>query len=339
MLGMVNMSMTHIKGVDLNLLPALAALLEERHVTRAAVRSGLSQPAMSRTLARLRRLLDDQLLIRDGSGYVLTPRAERIQRQLDGLMPQLEMLFAAEAFDPATAKENFRIAATDYALLLFLHQVARAVNKLSPHSALRIESPRDAVFDDLVHGRLDLSFYVAAPPVGLRKELLFDDVCVCVMSADHPLAMRKRLTLDQYLRCSHLAIDIIDGEQPLIASRLAELGVARRSALTLPLLVGAPAALPGTNLVATLNRRLVDMYVDDPALAVVAAPVELEPFDYYMVWHPRLDHDPAQQWLRDTIRSVATTTVGGTSGSRSSTENFCAAHVSDARSGRLGVPE
>src|SRR5467141_3664288 len=177
MFAMVVMLVTHLEGVDLNLLPPLVALLEERHVTRAAVRSGLSQPAMSRTLARLRRLLDDQLLIRNGNGYVLTPRAERIQRQLAGVMPQLEMLFAAEAFDPATAEEHYRIAATDYALLLFLHQVAREVNKLSPHSALRIESPRDAVFDDLLHGRLDLSFYVAAPPAGLRKELLFDDVC------------------------------------------------------------------------------------------------------------------------------------------------------------------
>jgi DNA-binding transcriptional LysR family regulator len=310
MFGMVAMRVTHLEGVDLNLLPPLAALLEEQHVTRAAERSGLSQPAMSRALARLRQLLDDQLLVRDGSGYVLTPTAERIQRQLAGVMPQLETLFAAEVFDPATAEEHYRVAATDYPLLLFLHQVARDVNKLSPHSTLRIETPPDSVFDDIAHGRLDVSFYVADPPGALRHELLFDDVCVCVMSSDHPLAKRKRLTLDQYLRCSHLVIDIIDGEQPLIADRLRELGVARRAALTWPLFVGAAAALPGTNLVATLNKRLVDRYVDDPRLAVVAAPVELEPFHYVMVWHPRLDHDPAQRWLRDTIRSVAAATAG-----------------------------
>jgi DNA-binding transcriptional LysR family regulator len=111
-------------------------------------------------------------------------------------------------------------------------------------------------------------------------------------------------------------IDIVDGEQPLIADRLKELGVARRAAVTLPLFVGAPAALPDTNLVATLNKRLVDRYVDDPRLAVVAAPVELEPFHYFMVWHPRLDHDPAQQWLRDTIRSVAAATVDDPPGRR-----------------------
>src|SRR2546426_413365 len=159
MCGIVAIPLTHLEGVDLNLLPPLAALLEERHVTRAAERSGLSQPAMSRALARLRRALDDQLLVRDGTGYVLTPRAERIQRQLAGLMPRLEALFAAEVFDPATAEEHYRLAATDYPLLLFLHEVAREVSTLSPHSALRIESPRDAVFADVLHGRLDLSFY------------------------------------------------------------------------------------------------------------------------------------------------------------------------------------
>jgi len=124
MFGIGFILLTHLEGLDLNLLPPLAALLEERHVTRAAERSGLSQPAMSRTLARLRQALDDQLLVRDVTGYVLTPRAERIQRQLAGLMPRLEALFAAEVFDPARAEENYRIATTDYPLLLFFPQAA-----------------------------------------------------------------------------------------------------------------------------------------------------------------------------------------------------------------------
>ncbi len=310
MCGIVAIPLTHLEGVDLNLLPPLAALLEERHVTRAAERSGLSQPAMSRALARLRQALDDQLLVRDGTGYVLTPRAERIQRQLAGLMPRLEVLFAAEVFDPATAEENYRIATTDYPLLLFFPQAAREINKLSPHSTLRVEPYRDEVFDDMQHGTLDLSFYGAAPPSAFRHEVLFDDRCVCVMAADHPLAKRKRLTLDEYLRCSHLMIDIIDGQQPVIDNRLRELGLARRGALTLPLFVGAPAALPESNLVATLTERLMDRYGDDPAIAVVRAPIELERMEYFMVWHPRLEHDPAQQWLRDTIRAVVAATFG-----------------------------
>lgn len=320
MSDMVVMLMTHLGGVDLNLLPPLAALLEERHVTRAADRTGLSQPAMSRAMARLRKLLDDQLLVRDGGNYVLTPRAERIQRQLADLMPRLETVFAAEVFDPATADEHYRIAATDYPLLLFLPQVAREINKASPHSALRIEPYRDEVFDDMQHGRLDLTFHGDAPavPSVFRHEVLFDDVCVCMMAADHPLARRRRLTLTEYLRCSHLMIDILHGEQPVIDNHLRKLGLARRGALTLPRFIGAPAALPGTTLVATLTKRLVDRFGDDPTIAVVGAPVELEPMDYLMVWHPRLDNDPAQQWLRDTIRSVASATIGGLMSRRTS---------------------
>jgi DNA-binding transcriptional LysR family regulator len=91
--------------------------------------------------------------------------------------------------------------------------------------------------------------------------------------------------------------------------------VPRRPALTLPQHAGVPAVLPDTDLVATLNRRVVERLLrDDRSLAVVAAPVELEPFDFLMVWHPRLDHDPAQQWLRDMIRSVAKATAAGPSG-------------------------
>jgi DNA-binding transcriptional LysR family regulator len=316
MFAMIDMRMTHLDEVDLNLLPPLASLLEERHVTKAAERSGLSQPAMSRTLARLRQLLDDQLLVRDGSGYVLTPRAERIQRQLDGLVPQLETLFATEVFDPGAAEEHYHLAASDLALVLFLNQVGREVHRLSPRSALRIETPRATVFDDILHARLDLSFYFAAPPAALRQELLLDDVMGCVMAADHPLAKRKRLTLDEYLGCSHLVIDVIDGEQPLIANRLKDLGVVRRAALTLPLHALASAVLPDTTLVATLPRRFIDTYADDRALVVAAAPVEFEAFHYFMVWHPRLDHDPAQEWLRDMIRSVVALTTGGPSGRR-----------------------
>jgi DNA-binding transcriptional LysR family regulator len=158
----------------------------------------------------------------------------------------VETLFAAEVFDSATAEENYRIATTDYPLLLFFPQAAREINNLSPHSTLRVEPYRDEVFDDMQHETLDLTFYGAAPPAAFRHEVLFEDRCVCVMAADHALAKRKRLTLDEYLRCSHLMIDIIDGRQPVIDNRLRER--------------------------------------DDPAIAVVRAPVELEPMEYFMVW-------------------------------------------------------
>ena len=158
MIAIIVMHMTHLEAVDLNLLPPLAALLEERHVTRAADRSGLSQPAMSRALTRLRKLFDDQLLVRNGGSYVLTPRAERIQRQLADLMPRLETVFAAEVFDPAMAEEHYRIAATDYPLLLFLPQVARDQQGLTSLRTSNRAVPRRSVRRHAARQtRLDLS--------------------------------------------------------------------------------------------------------------------------------------------------------------------------------------
>ena len=108
------MHQTHITGVDLNLLPALAALLEERHVSRAASRVGLSQPAMSRALQRLRRIFDDTLLVSSRDGYALTPRAERIRGRVAAVLPELDALFGSEHFDPTTARESYRLALSDY---------------------------------------------------------------------------------------------------------------------------------------------------------------------------------------------------------------------------------
>lgn len=294
----------HLDGIDLNLLPPLVALLEERHITRAAERSGLSQPAMSRTLARLRQLLDDQLLVRHGSGYVLTPRAERIQRKLADVVPALELLFRTEAYDPVIADEHYRLAASDYALVLFLNEVGRIVSRLSPHSVLRIETPRTEVFDDILHAKLDLTFFFGAPPAPLCQERLLDDTLICVMSNEHPLASHKRLTLEEYLGCYHVVIDVIDGEQPLIANTLRQLGLARRASLTVPQHALVPAIIPDTHLVATMPARLIDTFASMPRVTVVPAPAELEEFHLFMVWHPRLDQDPAHEWLRELIRSV-----------------------------------
>jgi DNA-binding transcriptional LysR family regulator len=300
------MRMTNITRVDLNLLAPLAALLDERHVSRAAQRVGLSQPAMSRALQRLRATLGDELLVRDLRGYQLTPRAERIRGQLLAIMPTLDILFAAEIFDPPSAKEEFRLVGSDYAALLFGPALFQRVFQQSPHSTLRFEAWHDAVFGDLERGAIDLVFYAVAPPPGFRVELLFEERFVCLMSRDHPLADHERITLDDYLGCSHIVINILGG-QTVIDRQLETLGTPRRASLTVPYHAAAEMAVPGTMLVATLPERLVSPHVNDPVLRIVLAPIEIQRMSYLMAWHPRLDDDPAQRWLRDMIRSVTAT--------------------------------
>jgi DNA-binding transcriptional LysR family regulator len=297
--------MAHIGRVDLNLIGPLAALLEERHVSHAADLAGMSQPAMSRALQRLRHTLGDELLVRTPGGYQLTPRGERVQRRLAAILPQLETLFAPESFDPAEAAEAFQLAGTDYAASVFAPAVFQRVLRASPNSTLRFRSWRDAIFEDLEHGRVDLIFYgVSEPLPTLRTEHLFDDEFVCVMAHDHRLADQAELTLDDYLDATHVIIDTGDGGQTLIEERLERLGTARKAGLTVPYHAAAAPAVAGTSLIVTLPSRLLAAPGVDPWLRVASAPEEIRPLRYQMSWHPRLDDDPAYRWLRDTVRTV-----------------------------------
>ena len=296
---------TQLQRVDLNLLVALAVLLEERHVSRAADRIGLSQPATSRALQRLRNTLDDELLVRTRTGYQLTPRAERIQRELASVLPRLEMVFGAETFDPAVATDSFRVLGTDYMTSVLGPGVFRRMFREAPGTSLTFKQWHDGVFEDVAHGLADLAFTGISSGPELRSELLFEETFGCLLSVDHPLASRATLTLDEFLGVAHCVVDVLQGEQSSVDRRLSELGAHRVAALSVPYHTAAVLAVPGTPLVATLPTRLLSR-VDDPGVRVVGAPVEVATMPYLMSWHARLDDDPAQRWLRDIVRVVAT---------------------------------
>jgi DNA-binding transcriptional LysR family regulator len=298
---------TRLQRVDLNLLVVLAALLDERHVSRAADRIGLSQPATSRALQRLRRTLGDELLVRTRDGYQLTPRAERLRRELAGILPRLEVLFGAERFDPATATDRFRLMGTDFTTSVLGPGLSRRMFREAPGTSVTFRQWHYGVFDDVSHGLVDLAFSGVSVDPALRSELLFEDQFVCLMSATNPLADRDALTLQDFLDAAHVMVDVLRGEQSAVDRRLAELGHRRESALSVPYHTAAVLAVPGTHLVATLPARLLST-LDDPALRVVAAPPEVAPMPYLMTWHPRIDDDPAQRWLRDLVRMVAAET-------------------------------
>lgn len=295
---------TQLQRVDLNLLVALAALLDERHVSRAADRIGLSQPATSRALQRLRHTLDDELLVRTRSGYQLTPRAERIQRELTAIIPRLEMVFGAERFDASTATDRFRLAGTDFTTSVLGPGLLRRMFREAPGTSMTFQPWHDVVFSDLAHGLVDLVFAAVSVDPGLRSELLFEERFVCLMSAEHPLADRDALDLDEFLTASHVVVDVLQGEQSAVDRRLTELGHHRRATLSVPYHTAAVLAVQETDLVATLPSRLL-AGLADPRLTVVDAPAEVAPMPYLMFWHPRLEDDPAQRWLRDLVRLVA----------------------------------
>jgi DNA-binding transcriptional LysR family regulator len=302
---MVVMQQAHINQVDLNLLPPLVALLEERHVSRAAGRVRLSQPAMSRALHRLRRQFGDELLVRGPDGYSLTPRAERIRTQLATAVTQLEQLFAAETFDPATAAQSFRLAVSEYTFSAFGPALVRTILTQSPNSTVTCEPVDAHVFDKLDAGTIDLLIYGRPPPDRYRSQHLFTDRYVCVVAAEHPVARRNSVSLPQYRRWPHLIVDV---GQPAIDRALEAHGAPRRIAASMPYHVLAASILPGTALLLTVPARLVPHFADPDRTRVLDAPRELGDLQFYAVWHPRLDDDPSHSWLRRIVGFVAAPT-------------------------------
>lgn len=297
----------HMPHSDLGLLHdlrALSVLLEERNVTRAALRFHLSQPAMSRTLQRLRGLFDDELLVRSGGDYELTPRARAMQHELALLLPRLQNFVAGKEFDPATATGIVRIIGTDYTTSTLGPHLLPKLFLAAPDLEVRIEPREHDSYTALEGGRADIALSVLRPAAPLRWEQLFTDDLVCVVDRDHP--ERDRFSLADYTAARHVAVTVIDQEQPMIERWLQTRGHSRTAAVRVPHFVSALAALPGTPLVATIPRRLAKLLAAaDPRVRLVEAPEGLDPFPYGMVWHPRLETDPTHTWLRGMIRAAA----------------------------------
>src|SRR5215467_2806100 len=172
---MVSMQNTHLTRFDLSLLQALYALLEERHVTRAAKRCFLSQPAMSRALERLRDMLHDPLLVRSGRTYQLTVRGERLLQELNSLMPRLDALVRGEAFEPVRSRERFRMALTDHASAVLLPTLLERLRAEAPSIYLDVSAWQSRTYDDVVAGRLDVALSAEAVPGSLEADVLYKE--------------------------------------------------------------------------------------------------------------------------------------------------------------------
>jgi DNA-binding transcriptional LysR family regulator len=294
----------HIENADLNLLKALDVLLEERHVSRAAARFHLSQSAMSRTLSRLRETFGDELLVRTTRGYELTPRARAIQQELEFILPRLRALVRGGEFDPATSTDSIRINCTDYAVTVVGGRLFGRLFEQAPHLSLTIEPLSPRTYDEIEHGRVDLALSPVQPPAGLHWQPLFEEDYVCVVAADHPVT-DERFTLERLAEFPRVSVVVLPQQLMVIDRRLAELGVSQRSGLRVPYFEAAFTALPGTRLVALVPRRLVEARRADDSVRLVEAPAELSaPFPYGMVWHPRLNSDPAHVWVRALVAEV-----------------------------------
>jgi DNA-binding transcriptional LysR family regulator len=302
------MQLTHLRNADLNLLPALLVLLEERQISKAANRFNLSQPAMSRILQRLRQTFDDELLIRTAEGYELTAKARALQDELQTSLGQLDRMLRGEVFDPATATDTFRICCPDHASLAFAPVLAERLARDAPQTKLEIIAWHEKAFSDAIRGRLDLVLWANEVPPPLESELLVEDRMVCVMSANHPIG-EDEFTLEKYLAYPHVHVTVKAERQYSIAGQLAHHGARRHIALRVPYFGAAVLSVAGTQLIATVPHWATYSYRDNTSIRIVEPPVPLQRPRNLMAWHPRMNAAPAHKWFRGIMLEAVATLV------------------------------
>ena len=295
----------NLAGIDANLVVALGALLRERNVSRAAKRLGLGQSATSHALARLRRLFDDELLVRAGRELVLSDRAESLIEPCASAVAELERLFAPPApFEPRSARRKFRIVATDNLEVYVLPRLAAILAKEAPGIELHFQSLQADWATALRRDEFDLKLGRSYPvPSGLRVEELFRDRLVCVARRGHPIG--RRLSLRQYAGLSHIVVVPGGPERTFIDEALAAAGLERRVGLTLPHFMPALFAVAASDSVLTVPSRLLST-ASPLRLRSVALPVRTGEYALSQVWAERHEADPGHRWLRQAIRRSLT---------------------------------
>ena len=296
-----------LRRVDLNLLPVLDALIGERHVTRAARKVGLSQPATSHALARLRELLGDALLVRGPGGLVPTPRALALAPRVREALELMARALADEpAFAPASARRAFHVAASDYAELVVLPGLVAALRAQAPGVELWSHPVPADPAAALADGTVDVCLVPrrGAWPAGVYERRLFDESFTCVVRYGHPAA-RRRLTLPRFCELDHLLVAPRGTTGSYVDDALAAVGRTRRVAVAVPHFLVAPHVVAATDLIATLATRVARAFEPTLGLVALSPPVELTGFTIAMVWHERGQRDPAQRWLREQVAVAA----------------------------------
>jgi DNA-binding transcriptional LysR family regulator len=309
------MDLARLSAFDLNLLVVFEVLLDERNVTRAARRLGLSQSAVSNALARLREALDDPVLVRAANGMVPTSRAVALQRQVGEALQHIGAAIDGDtSFEPARAHRTFVVAATDYVQFVLLGALVERLRKAAPGVVLQVATPaRDFPWSGLESGAVDLivtSNRAGPAPRGLHRRWLFRDTLACVLRADHPLVAHSRdLSLDDYLGLDHIeALPL--GSVGLADEILATLGRRRRIVLTVPNFLIAPHVVAQSDCCFTLANRIAGPLTTRLPLARRAVPFATPTVAIGAFWHDRVHKDPAHRWLRRLIIDTATAVDG-----------------------------
>ncbi|MEH6637981.1 MAG: LysR family transcriptional regulator [Porticoccaceae bacterium] len=305
-----------IKRTDLNLLIYFDALLRERNVTRAANQLGITQPAMSNSLRRLRELFGDPLLIRTSEGMSPTERALELQPMVRDILAKVELAVQPQTeFDAASAKRMFRIMASDYAESTLLPSLLTALTAAAPGITLDILNPSDVSLQDVEQGRVDMLLNrFDDMPQSFHQVTVWEDDFSCLLSRENSLL--AGFDLDNYLLGRHVWVSktgmgVGVGMNPQDAQRLGwvdealkKLGKTRNITVFTRHYQVAALLAQQPDLIVTVPSRLANLQRTNPAVAIMPPPFEIPAFELKMAWSPLLQHNPAHQWMRRLVLEI-----------------------------------
>ena len=288
----------NMNSLDLNLLVALDALLKEASVSRAALRIGLSQPAASHALQRLRDLLSDPLLVRNGARMELTPRAQALRGPLAQALDQVRGLFLPEAFDAESSERHFRLMMPDLAVELLVPALMEKVTRIAPNVTIDVVPWRGpAIFTPEFARTIDLVISIGDAFKGFHRQRLYTDSDALAVRRGHPAGARLKKR-DAFLKARHVAVIIRGQNEDLIDIWLRPKGIERRIALVVPGYIEALHVAARTDLIAFVPRRLIAALSKQLSLAAVPPPLDPGIDEQFMFYPTRAQMDPGSIWLR-----------------------------------------
>lgn len=295
----------------MGLLISLDALLQEGSVTGAARRVGLSTPAMSHALARLRDRLGDPILVRSGRSMLLTPRALGLKAQVNNVISEARRAFEPER--PFVARElsrTFVVHASDYVLTVLGASVDRMLREEAPRVCVRFvpNTPDDAALLRDQGSDLAVGIYGDLPPE-MRSRQLLTDRFVCVLRRSHPRA-KHRLTLEHFLGLPHIQVAPRGKPGGYIDDVLSERGLCRTVARAVPYFVTGLQLAAETDYLLTISERIARIFAEPLSLVLHEVPVKLKPYALNLVWHPRFDRDAGHRFFREIFLRAAKEAAG-----------------------------
>ncbi|MFT4056475.1 MAG: LysR family transcriptional regulator [Novosphingobium sp.] len=287
-----------IPSLSPNLLLVLAMLLKTKSVTSTALMLGISQPSVSRSLAKLRGALNDPLLVRSGAGMIRTRRGDELVGRLADWVADTSSLLVEKRFDPGQVERRFRIASTDFGVLAVVLPALSRLRETAPGIAIDVLPLGHATHRSLAQGDIDLAISgLEHDPSQLHRLHLFRDHFVCVTRPDHPLAGEGEVPIKEFLDHDHLSLTVSDAELDRVTTLLGT--GSRRVAASVPYFGLAPDLLAAGDLVMAVPSRLMRGCTHH--LATRPAPAAIGKLDYWLLWHERSQRDPAAAWLRERL--------------------------------------